>query len=633
MLLEKTDQNEKNLLVIQRDLGIALGNVSELQTALNICLDAVLRIVEVDCAGIYLVDSDNGDLYLAEFRNLPTWFVKLGSYYDKDSLHARLVMNTKPIFSSYNKILYSLDLEKKDIIEKQKSGMKGFGLIPLIHENKVIGVLNIASKEFEYFQDFTKYALEAIAFQVAGILTKIQAIEALKQSQNNLKTLFENLNDFLFVLDETGKIVEFNPVVKKRLGYSENELLRMSAFDLHHIDRREEAAQIISDMLKGKQTNCKIPLLTKDGEKIPVETVVTPGVWNHKNAIFGISRDISRRIQMEKARQLSEDRLAAAIDALDEGFVMYDNEDRLTMVNLKALELYEESAEKIFIGNKFEDILWYGLKHGQYPDAIGRENEWAKIRIEQHKLANSSYEQRLKGGHWLKITERKTRGGDTVGFRVDITDFKKAEEINRKALKEKETLLREIHHRVKNNMQVISSLLNLQAHRSNDLNTLKALKHAESRIHSMTLVHEILYQSEDLTNINLEFYLEKLIQHIENLFAQNNTPIITVNAKNIILRMDHIISCGLIITELVSNSLKYGFSDNFYGTIKVEFNLSDKYRLYVSDNGKGLPENFNWESSRTLGLRLVRELVEGQLEGTLTLLEQKKGVSWKIAWR
>lgn len=502
--------NEKSLLIIQRDLGIALGNAPELQTALNICLEALFKIDEIDCAGIYLVNPDNGDIYLADFKNLPPWFVKSASYYERDSPQVQLAMQQKPIFSSYNNILKSFDLDKQQIIKKQKSGVKAFGMIPIIHKNNVIGVINVGSKKADNFQEFTKCALKAIAFQVAGIFSTIQANQALKESQNNLKTLFENLNDFLFVLDGSGKIIEFNPVVKDRLGYSEYELITMNALDLHPPNRREEAQQIIADMLAGKRSNCPIPLSAKDGREIPVETIVTLGVWNHKSAIFGISRDITQRLE--------------------------------------------------------------------------------------------------------------------------------AEERNKKALKEKEILLREIHHRVKNNMQIISSLLRLQANKSNDQNAIKALEQAESRIHSMTLVHEILYQSDNLSNIDFQLYLEKLILHLSNLFAANKNLRIIINAHNTILRMEQIISCGLIVTELVSNSFKYAFNSNESGLIKVGFQKNDslsthkQYKLSIYDSGRGLPKNFEWEKAKTLGLRLVKELVNRQLEGRLTLVKKEQGICWVIEW-
>ncbi|MBF0242076.1 MAG: PAS domain S-box protein [Desulfamplus sp.] len=628
--------NEENLLIIQRDLGIALGNASELHTALNICLEALLKIDGIDCAGIYLINPDNQDLYLAEFRNLPDWFIKLGSYYEKDSLQVKLIMQQKPIFSSYSKILHSLELEYEQIAEKQKSGIKALALMPIIDQKSVIGVLNVASKGSDDFQEFTKYALESIAFQIAGVLTRIQANEALQESQSNLKALFDNLNDFLFVLDDTGKIIEFNPVVKRRLGYSENELLNMTALDVHPPDMRNEAGRIISDMLAGKTNNCPIPLLTKDGKQIQVETVVTLGMWNHKNAIFGISRDITQRLEMERARQLSEDRLAAAIEAIDEGFALYDAQDRLTMFNAKYVELYKDSAKVIFIGNSFEDMLWYGVKHGQYPEAVGREEEWVAKRLSEHKAAGSSHEQKLKDGRWVKIAERKTNDGSVVGFRVDITDLKKSEEIAKKALKEKETLLREIHHRVKNNMQVISSLLSLQANKSNNHNTIKALEQAESRIHSMTLVHEILYQSEGglLAKIDFQLYLERLLHNLFNLFAENKNIAVKIDAANITLRMDQAISCGLVVTELVSNSLKYAFRDDKLGVINIDSKFSEnRYKLCIYDNGWGLPECFDWQTSnKTLGLRLVRELVQGQLEGKLTLVKHNKGVCWLVEW-
>ncbi|SLM27586.1 hypothetical protein MTBBW1_1040043 [Desulfamplus magnetovallimortis] len=632
-------ENEKELLIIQRDLGIALSSTSDFHKALKICIDSVLRIDGVDFAGIYLNDSSDGSFKLHAHSDIDPEFLKLASCYEFDSPQAALLYKKQSVFSTYEKVLNDLKLPRKEINQKLSFGIHALGMIPMLHEGKITGCLNVASGSLDYFEEYICYALESIASQMAGALARIQSINDLKINQQNFKTLFDNLDDFLFVLDEQGMIVEFNPVVPERLCYTEKELLRMSVLELHPPERRLEAQEIITEMLAGRLRYCPIPLLKKNGEHIPVETAVALGQWNRKKAIFGISRDITRRLESEKARKVSENRLRVAIDAMDEGFALYDSEDRLVLFNSQYKELHSPFTEMIMTGKKFEDIIRYGVRNGYYKDALGKEEEWIQWRIKRHHEGAGSLQIKSENDRWIKISECRTEDGCTVGFLVDITEMKQKECLIEQALAEKETLLRELHHRVKNNMQVISSLLKLQASKLENHSTMVAFEEAESRIHSMALVHETLYQSDNFAEISLQLYFEKLSGYIMHMFSDIMELTVHVDAESVVLPLKQSINCGLIATELLTNSLKHAFPENVKihdvqhsRFVRIEVKERDNYLQFsVADNGKGFPKGFNWKESRTLGLRLVRELVERELRGTLELVETQ-GICWIISW-
>ncbi|SLM32624.1 hypothetical protein MTBBW1_790022 [Desulfamplus magnetovallimortis] len=211
-----------------------------------------------------------------------------------------------------------------------------------------------------------------------------------------------------------------------------------------------------------------------------------------------------------------------------------------------------------------------------------------------------------------------------------IKDQTLRQELVKKSLQEKEILLREIHHRVKNNMQVISSLIHLQLRNIDDVKTVAAFQETENRVHAMSLVHEILYQSETLSKIDFQAYLEKLVRHLSEMYIENVE--ITINAGEIVLPMEEAVTCGLIATELISNSLKHAFPNDMKGKLAIEVNMKkNRYSMRISDNGVGFPRKIDWKQSNTLGLRLVRELVRGQLEGDLQLIETE-GSLWLIEW-
>jgi two-component sensor histidine kinase/PAS domain-containing protein len=212
----------------------------------------------------------------------------------------------------------------------------------------------------------------------------------------------------------------------------------------------------------------------------------------------------------------------------------------------------------------------------------------------------------------------------------DITDQKAAEENIRQSLKEKEVLLKEVHHRVKNNLQVISSILNLQSSYVKDKKSLDLLLESQNRIKSMAFVHESLYQTKDFSNINFSSYVENICSNLVHSYSNpDNPPVLNMDLESIQLNLDTAIPCGLIINELISNALKYAFKGKEEGRLDVEVKTSgETLKIVIADNGKGLPENIDFRNTESLGLQLVVTLVE-QINGKIAL-ETKKGTKFTI---
>lgn len=212
----------------------------------------------------------------------------------------------------------------------------------------------------------------------------------------------------------------------------------------------------------------------------------------------------------------------------------------------------------------------------------------------------------------------------------DITERKQAQEQIKASLAEKDVLLKEIHHRVKNNLQIVHSLLRLQFRRTKDEQAAEILLESQNRIKSMALIHENLYQSKDLSKIDLSVYIPILVEQLFNSYGINSN-VISYKTKidNIFLDIDTAIPCSLVINELISNSLKYAFVDG-KGEIQIEFHC-DNYNeltLIIKDNGIGIPENLVLAQTQSLGLKLVKSLV-AQIEGSIDL-DRLKGTNFKI---
>ncbi len=292
----------------------------------------------------------------------------------------------------------------------------------------------------------------------------------------------------------------------------------------------------------------------------------------------------------------------------------------------------------IYVSSGCEAVTGYQsdeLEHNRlvdYSDLIHAEDRdwlWSKCQkaLEARVHCSNTYRIVDKTGKMRWVQERATgvyaKDGTLQfidGFIQDISESRLSEERVRAALREKEAMLKEIHHRVKNNLQIVSSLLNLQADKVNDGVVFDGLRESQNRVRSMALVHETLYTG-DLGRIDLSEYLSSLCRHLFRSFGVDSSLIrLTLNVSNTSLDLERAIPVGLIINELVSNSLKYAFPDGGSGQVQIEFLKMEEghLSLIVSDDGIGLSESIDLQQLTSLGLQLVHDLVH-QLSGSVTI--------------
>ena len=328
----------------------------------------------------------------------------------------------------------------------------------------------------------------------------------------------------------------------------------------------------------------------------------------------------AERAAAERELRQSEERFRMAVECLDEGLLITDLDDVVLYVNSRISELTGYSQEEM-IGRPAYELI---LPPDQWPDLQQRNQQRGQGHADRYEI-----EAIRKDGSrfWIETNAMPyldTSGEviGTLGAITDVTERKVAGQQLQQSLADKEVLLKEIHHRVKNNLQVISSLLDLQAQHFPDERIRAAFTDSQNRIRSMALIHERLYRSTDLARIDMGEYIQDLALSLFSSYSDDVRDIaLQTDIAAIELDVDQAMPCGFIINELISNSLKYAFADGRKGVIAIEFSEEDEgqLELVVRDNGVGLPPDFDYRQSPSLGLRLVHTLVQ-QLRGTLAVV-------------
>lgn len=311
--------------------------------------------------------------------------------------------------------------------------------------------------------------------------------------------------------------------------------------------------------------------------------------------------------------------------------------DLIVQTNPKGIYEYVSPSVTKILGYHTEDMLDRNFLDFIHPDDV--KDVKSSIKIAKNNFNPIKAECRYKKASgdyiWFEnmgttIFDNKNNIKGFVCCSRNIDDRKNAERLIKSSLEEKEVLLKEIHHRVKNNMQIISSLLSLQSRYINDKDVTEIFKESQNRVRSMAMIHENLYRTSNLARINLYDYIQNLVSGLYSSYGVNPHLIpCTVDVEEISLDVDKSISCGLIINELISNSLKYAFPQS-EGKINLILRRFDEINLemIVTDNGVGFPENLNFKKTESLGLQLVNTLVN-QLEGDITL-EKINGTKFTI---
>lgn len=476
-----------------------------------------------------------------------------------------------------------------------------------------------------------KGKVELLIVEARDITERKKAEEIIRQEKEFSELLINSTIDGIFAVDRNCCYTVWNPGMETISGVSREQTIGKCPLEIFPFFQEIGEDKFLYAVLAGETVIAKDRpfIFPETGKQGFMEAYYSPLSDEKGNIIggIGIVRDVTdRKIAEEEIQQQAQ-----IIKHIRGALIVTDLQGNIITWNRGAEQLY---------GYETMEVLGKNINF-LYPQHQGICKELAMqtlLEKGEHQLEVKAYKKNKEEIYTivflslLKNLEGAISG--IIAYSLDITERKLMENKLRNSLSEKEVLIKEVHHRVKNNLQIISSLFYLQSRYIKDENILQILQDNRDRIHSMALIHEKLYGAETLEKIDFKDYISTLTKNLLTSYNFNKDINLIVNIKPIFFDIDQAIPCGLIINELVSNSLKYAFPDRKNGKITVDFlvTLANTYEIIISDNGVGFTEPVDFHNKKSLGLRLVYSLVTKQLDGNIEA-DGSNGAIFKIYFK
>jgi len=558
---------------------------------------------DASLVGVYMLQQ-------GKFRYVNPRLCEMIGYSQRDLLH-----NLDPIDlihpddqSKVNKI--------KDLWQKKEIDSFEIDLKALTRKNNLIHVKVYGSK-------IDQGEHPALIGVIVDQTKQVEAAEKYIRSVESYRALFDTIGDSIYIINRKNLFIEVNKTALEVFGFSRNELIGKSPDYLSAPDKAKatEINNRFRRALNGEPQRFLWWAKKKNGDVFPNDIQLNPGMYFGEKAVIAISHDMTDQFEQQKELKQNEELFRQLFQNAPVGIALLDKHKEIVIVN--------QGFEAIF-GYKLEQIKGQEIDSVIAPDDKLSEAKNLSDSIEPFEV--SSVRRRSDG----KLIDVLIYGVPVIvddktiaiyGIYVDISDRKEAEMQVLQSLKEKEVLLAEIHHRVKNNLAVITGLLELQSHSTENETASKALKDSQMRINSMALIHEKLYQNETLSRIDFDHYIRELSEAIRKYHINELSDVkLNFETENIQLTITQAIPCGLLLNEIVTNSFKHAFADGFIGTPEIQVVLArskdDTVIMKIEDNGLGLPADFDELGKESLGLTLVRTLSK-QINAEMSVISEQ----------
>jgi PAS domain S-box-containing protein len=442
---------------------------------------------------------------------------------------------------------------------------------------------------------------------------------ALRKSEERFRRVVESAPNAMVMIDESGTIEMVNAQAERVFGFSREEMLGQSVemlvpvrFRNQHPGLRRSFFRIPESRPMGAGRD--LYGLRKDGSEFPVEIGLNPIDTDEGPMVLSAIVDISSRKRLEE-------RFRRVVESAPNAMVMIDGAGLIEMVNAQAERVFGFSRDEM-LGQSIEMLVPARFR-GHHPEL--RTSFFNQPVSRPMGAGRELFGLRKDGSEFpveIGLNPIETDEGTMVlSAIVDISDRKHREESIHAALKEKDILLGEIHHRVKNNLQIVHSLLDLQSGTITDPVALGLMRESQNRVRSMALIHQTLYESKDFARVDFGNFLDALVPTLVSSYGVSaERCALAIDAQEVLLPINAAIPSGLIVNELIANALKHAFPDSRVGNISINLTQDpgERVLLTVTDDGVGIPEDLDIANATTLGLQLVTLLVD-QLGGELDI--------------
>lgn len=542
--------------------------------------------------------------------------------------YANLIATRKPVIVE--------DILQEPFLAPVVSGMlerktRAVLAIPVQHSSRQMGLLCLNAPIPKRWTSGEVQTMKELADYLSIVLQKARAQQERQRAEDRLR-LFESVvvngNDAVIITNadvNNPTITYTNAAFTESTGYTPEEVLGKTPRMLQGAKTdRTQLNRIRAALEEGRSIQVELINYRKDGSEYWVDLNIVPIADTHGTLthFVALQRDITDRKWSEKALLATQARLKYLLSS-NPSVIYTCQPNRNRACTFVSENITQQLGYEIWQYLK-DPHFWIDHIHPEDVSIVlahlTRLPDVGELTCEYRFLHQDGSYRWLRDGMKL-LRDRHGQPVEVIGSVVDISDRKWAENQIRESLQEKEVMLKEIHHRVKNNLQVISSLLKLQAGYIKDDRILEVFKESQNRVRAMALIHEKLYQSDDLAKTDFAEYIHSLVHDLFRSYSINSRAIqLKLNVEDVRLSIDTAIPCGLIINELVSNSLKYAFSDQKSGKIEISLQAqgNDYYQLIVQDNGDGFPTNLDFRNTKSLGLQLVCNLTK-QLHGEIQL--------------
>ena len=471
-------------------------------------------------------------------------------------------------------------------------------------------------------------------FGVVGVeQTRSRMVQDLTEREKRFRTLFESTYDAILIIRD-GRYIDCNAGARRLFKGGKTDIVGRTPDDLSPPSQpdgkssEDRIRELLKKALAGTPQIFTWKHRTLDGKDFDAEVGFTRIELDGGVAVQAIIRDITERKRAEDALRQSEQKYRILTESSPDAIYIVDTGRRILYANMLASTLLGEGLREV-IGSPMTGAEPTPVQQ-QMADLIGHVIATGQIVKREDRLTGRSGKEIWLDSTFMPLYDENGSAYAVLGVSHDITARKTMETQIASSLQEKEYLLKEIHHRVKNNLQVISSLLSMQARKATDAKVKEVLTESQNRVKSIALVHEKLYQSRSLDRIEYGDYLTKVVTHLFESFNANPAQIgWKVDAKDVYVSIEQAVPCSLILNEMITNSLKYAFPGGRKGHIAISFALNDNnYTLDYRDDGVGVPPGANLERAGSLGMQLINGLTR-QLDGKIAV-DTTAGVHYTI---